>query len=298
MLIEEFLDGQEISLFFLTDGHDVVPLSPAQDYKRVGDGDAGPNTGGMGAYSPLPWLADDGSERRSSTRCSTPIALPDRPRARGRGHPVHRPALLRAHRHRRRHPGHRVQRALRRPRDPGRAAAARDAALGAAARRGDRRARQAAVPEVLATTPPSSWCSPARATPTSRSPAARSSGLDAAAEVAGVTIAHAATAARRRRVSSPPAAACSASSPAAPTSPPRAPPRTRPSAASTSRAASTATTSPRGSPHDRDRVQPSDRRRPAHGGAALDARLLGQGARPLHLRRARRAGCSWSRATG
>jgi phosphoribosylamine--glycine ligase len=57
VLIEEFLAGQEISLFFLADGHDVVPLSPAQDYKRVGDGDTGPNTGGMGAYSPLPWLA-------------------------------------------------------------------------------------------------------------------------------------------------------------------------------------------------------------------------------------------------
>ena len=56
VLIEEFLDGQEISLFFLSDGHDVVPLSPAQDYKRVGDGDTGPNTGGMGAYSPLPWI--------------------------------------------------------------------------------------------------------------------------------------------------------------------------------------------------------------------------------------------------
>jgi phosphoribosylamine--glycine ligase len=61
VLIEEFLDGQEISLFFLADGHDVVPLSPAQDYKRVGDGDTGPNTGGMGAYSPLPWLDDEGA---------------------------------------------------------------------------------------------------------------------------------------------------------------------------------------------------------------------------------------------
>jgi phosphoribosylamine--glycine ligase len=58
VLVEEFLDGREISLFFLADGHDVVPLSPAQDYKRVGDGDTGPNTGGMGAYSPLPWLGD------------------------------------------------------------------------------------------------------------------------------------------------------------------------------------------------------------------------------------------------
>ncbi|PRI10547.1 phosphoribosylamine--glycine ligase [Leucobacter massiliensis] len=56
VLIEEFLDGQEVSLFFFADGHDVLPLSPAQDYKRIFDGDEGPNTGGMGAYSPLPWL--------------------------------------------------------------------------------------------------------------------------------------------------------------------------------------------------------------------------------------------------
>ncbi|PFG30376.1 phosphoribosylamine--glycine ligase [Paramicrobacterium agarici] len=56
ILVEEFLDGQEVSLFLLSDGHRVLPLSPAQDYKRLGDGDAGPNTGGMGAYSPLPWL--------------------------------------------------------------------------------------------------------------------------------------------------------------------------------------------------------------------------------------------------
>ncbi len=59
VLVEEFLDGQEVSLFFFADGHDVLPLTPAQDYKRIFDGDAGPNTGGMGAYSPLPWVADD-----------------------------------------------------------------------------------------------------------------------------------------------------------------------------------------------------------------------------------------------
>jgi phosphoribosylamine--glycine ligase len=58
VLIEEFLDGQEVSLFLLSDGHTVLPLSPAQDYKRLLDGDGGPNTGGMGAYSPLPWLPD------------------------------------------------------------------------------------------------------------------------------------------------------------------------------------------------------------------------------------------------
>ena len=59
VLVEEFLDGQEVSLFFFADGHDVLPLSPAQDYKRIFDGDEGPNTGGMGAYSPLPWVPQD-----------------------------------------------------------------------------------------------------------------------------------------------------------------------------------------------------------------------------------------------
>jgi phosphoribosylamine--glycine ligase len=56
VLVEEFLSGPEVSLFFLSDGDHVLPLSPAQDYKRLRDGDTGPNTGGMGAYSPLPWL--------------------------------------------------------------------------------------------------------------------------------------------------------------------------------------------------------------------------------------------------
>lgn len=58
VLIEEFLEGQEVSLFVLSDGDAVVPLTPAQDYKRVFDNDEGPNTGGMGAYSPLPWLPE------------------------------------------------------------------------------------------------------------------------------------------------------------------------------------------------------------------------------------------------
>ncbi|BDV29458.1 phosphoribosylamine--glycine ligase [Microbacterium terricola] len=58
VLVEEFLAGPEVSLFFLSDGDHVLPLSPAQDFKRLGDGDSGPNTGGMGAYSPLPWLTE------------------------------------------------------------------------------------------------------------------------------------------------------------------------------------------------------------------------------------------------
>jgi phosphoribosylamine--glycine ligase len=67
VVVEEYLDGPEVSMFCLTDGTTVLPLQPAQDFKRVGDGDTGPNTGGMGAYSPLPWappgLVDEVVER-------------------------------------------------------------------------------------------------------------------------------------------------------------------------------------------------------------------------------------------
>jgi phosphoribosylamine--glycine ligase len=56
VVVEEYLDGPEVSLFCVTDGTTVVPLLPAQDFKRIGDGDTGPNTGGMGAYAPLDWL--------------------------------------------------------------------------------------------------------------------------------------------------------------------------------------------------------------------------------------------------
>jgi phosphoribosylamine--glycine ligase len=54
-VIEEYLDGPEVSLFAVTDGSTVYPMQPAQDFKRIFDGDEGPNTGGMGAYTPLPW---------------------------------------------------------------------------------------------------------------------------------------------------------------------------------------------------------------------------------------------------
>ena len=59
VVIEEFLDGPEVSLFAITDGTTVYPLQPAQDFKRIFDGDQGPNTGGMGAYTPLPWAPED-----------------------------------------------------------------------------------------------------------------------------------------------------------------------------------------------------------------------------------------------
>ena len=58
VVIEEFLDGPEVSLFAITDGSTVYPLQPAQDFKRIFDGDEGPNTGGMGAYTPLPWAPE------------------------------------------------------------------------------------------------------------------------------------------------------------------------------------------------------------------------------------------------
>lgn len=58
VVVEDYLDGPEVSLFVLSDGATVVPLVPAQDFKRVGDADTGPNTGGMGAYTPLPWAPE------------------------------------------------------------------------------------------------------------------------------------------------------------------------------------------------------------------------------------------------
>jgi len=77
VLVEEFLSGPEVSLFFLSDGDTVRALSPAQDFKRALDGDGGPNTGGMGAYSPLPWLADDfGSVDAFVAEVTETVAMP------------------------------------------------------------------------------------------------------------------------------------------------------------------------------------------------------------------------------
>ena len=67
VLVEEYLDGPEVSLFAVTDGSCVVPLIAAQDFKRIGDGDTGPNTGGMGAYAPLPWVPSDLAEQVTKT---------------------------------------------------------------------------------------------------------------------------------------------------------------------------------------------------------------------------------------
>ena len=73
VLLETYLDGPEVSLFCVVDGATVVPLLPAQDFKRVGEGDTGPNTGGMGAYAPLPWLPDD-VYRKALTEIVEPVA--------------------------------------------------------------------------------------------------------------------------------------------------------------------------------------------------------------------------------
>lgn len=72
VVIEEYLDGPEVSLFGITDGTTIIPLQPAQDFKRARDGDEGPNTGGMGAYSPLPW-APEGMVDEVTTRVLQPM---------------------------------------------------------------------------------------------------------------------------------------------------------------------------------------------------------------------------------
>ena len=68
LVIEELLAGEEVSLFGLCDGTRVVPLAAAQDFKRIGDGDIGPNTGGMGSFSPVPGFKGGRGARRSSSK--------------------------------------------------------------------------------------------------------------------------------------------------------------------------------------------------------------------------------------
>jgi phosphoribosylamine--glycine ligase len=69
VVVEEYLAGPEVSLFVVTDGVAAVPLQPAQDFKRIFDGDGGPNTGGMGAYTPLPWAPPDLVEQVMARNC-------------------------------------------------------------------------------------------------------------------------------------------------------------------------------------------------------------------------------------
>ena len=112
IVIEELLEGDEISVFALSDGHHVVPLAPAQDFKRIGDGDTGPNTGGMGSFSPVAGLR---RERGRGARGADPPA--GRRGARPSRRAVRRGSLRRADADGVRAEGARVQRALRRPGD-------------------------------------------------------------------------------------------------------------------------------------------------------------------------------------
>jgi phosphoribosylamine--glycine ligase len=82
VVVEEYLDGPEVSVFVVTDGTAAVPMLPAQDFKRVGDGDTGPNTGGMGAYAPLDWAPSTLVDEVMST-----VALPTLAAMRDRGTP-------------------------------------------------------------------------------------------------------------------------------------------------------------------------------------------------------------------
>jgi phosphoribosylamine---glycine ligase len=84
VLLEEHLEGEELSLLALCDGESVVPLAPAQDYKRIGDGDRGPNTGGMGSYSPVPGFDADAAEEIAD-RVHRPVVE----QLRRRGTPYH-----------------------------------------------------------------------------------------------------------------------------------------------------------------------------------------------------------------
>ena len=130
LVVEAYLDGPEVSLFALSDGTTVVPLLPAQDFKRVGDGDTGPNTGGMGAYAPLPWLPA-GTVEQVQREVLQPVVDEMAPSR----HALRRPAVRRAGHDVDRSAGHRVQLPLRRSRDAGGPGPAGDAVGRRAARR-------------------------------------------------------------------------------------------------------------------------------------------------------------------
>ena len=133
VVIEEFMEGEEASFFVLCDGETVLPIGTAQDHKRIGEGDTGPNTGGMGAYSPAPVLTDALAEK-----------------ALGRDHPPHNGrdgaaraslpgrALCRADDRRRPAAAGGIQCPLRRPGMPGADDAPRRAGTRSDARRGPR----------------------------------------------------------------------------------------------------------------------------------------------------------------
>ena len=94
-MIEEFLVGEEASFFALCDGETAIPLASAQDHKRVGDGDTGPNTGGMGAYSPAPVMTPE-----MTARTMDEIIVPTHARDEGDGRALQGRAVRRPDDHR------------------------------------------------------------------------------------------------------------------------------------------------------------------------------------------------------
>ncbi len=172
-----------------------VPMAPAQDYKRIGDGDEGPNTGGMGSYSPVPGFDGRARARRSRATVHQPVV----DELRRRGTPYRGSALRGADDDRRRAAGARVQLPLRRPRDPGGAAAAalrpaRRCWSASHARRGPRRAASSSGRR----SGRSPSCSPHAATP---SPPAQGDVISGPATIDSldVEVTHAGTAMRGRR---------------------------------------------------------------------------------------------------
>ena len=119
MVIEEFLEGEELSLLALCDGENVLPLAPAQDYKRIYDGDEGPNTGGMGSYSPVP-----GFDPAETERIADLVHRPIVEAMRRRGTPFHGVLYAGLMLTEDGPEGARVQLPLRGPGDPGGAAPA------------------------------------------------------------------------------------------------------------------------------------------------------------------------------
>ena len=159
VVVEAYLDGPEVSLFAVTDGTTVRAMQPAQDFKRVGEGDTGPNTGGMGAYTPLPWAPDDLVADVTRRVLEPTVAEMARRGVPFTGLLYAGLALTSA-----RAAGGRVQRPLRRPGDPAAAGpAARPRWAGCCTRR-----RPGGWPTSPSwcgrTTRPSAWCSPPRAT--------------------------------------------------------------------------------------------------------------------------------------